>query len=69
MTVQQLIVVLQQFRPDRRVLVPGQEFGMADVGDVQSRRFSSWHGGDDAMGIGFRICSVAPTCIGGSASS
>jgi hypothetical protein len=33
MTVAQLIVVLQQFHPDRRVLVPGQEFGLADVGD------------------------------------
>jgi len=50
MTVEQLIVVLQQFRPDQRVVVPGREFGMADVGEVVSRRFSFYLGGDDAMG-------------------
>jgi hypothetical protein len=50
MTVQQLIVILQQFRPDQRVLVPGQEFGMADVGEVAPRRFSFYSGADPAWG-------------------
>ncbi len=50
MTVQQLIVILQQFRPDQRVVVPGQEFGMADVGEVASRRFSFYFGDDPAWG-------------------
>ena len=39
-TVEQLITALSQYPPDRRVVVPGQEFGLSDVGDVQSCRFS-----------------------------
>jgi hypothetical protein len=50
MTVERLIVVLQQFRPNQRVVVPGQEFGMADVGEVQSARFSFYFGDDPAWG-------------------
>jgi hypothetical protein len=50
MTVEQLIVVLQQFHPDRGVVVPGQEFGLADVGDVLSRRLSFYYGGGLAWG-------------------
>ena len=40
MTVEQLITALCQFPPDRRVLLPAQEFGFADVGDLASRRFA-----------------------------
>jgi hypothetical protein len=50
MTMEQLILVLQQFRPDQRVVVPGQEFGMSDVGEVLSRRFSFYVGPDPAWG-------------------
>jgi hypothetical protein len=50
MTVEQLIVALQHFRPDQRVVVPGQEFGMADVGEVMSRQFSFYFGDDPAWG-------------------
>jgi hypothetical protein len=49
-TVEQLITALSQYPPDRRVVVPGQEFGFADVGDVQSRRFSFYFGSDPAWG-------------------
>jgi hypothetical protein len=49
-TVEQLITVLCQYPPARRVVVPGQEFGLSDVGDVQSRRFSSYYGADAAWG-------------------
>jgi hypothetical protein len=41
-TVEQLITALCQFPPDRRVVVPGQEWGLADVGDVSSRRLAYW---------------------------
>jgi hypothetical protein len=50
MTVEQLITALSQYPPDRRVVVPGQEFGSSDVGDVQSRRFSFYYGDDPAWG-------------------
>ena len=50
MTVEQPITALSQYPPDRRVVVPGQEFGLSDVGDVSSRRFSFWHGADPDMG-------------------
>jgi hypothetical protein len=50
MTVQQLITILQQFSPERRVLVPGRKLGMADVGEVTSRRFSFYFGADPAWG-------------------
>jgi hypothetical protein len=43
-TVEQLITALSQYPPDRRVVVPGQEFGLSDVGDVQARRFSFYYG-------------------------
>jgi hypothetical protein len=50
MTVEQLITALRQYPPDRRVVVPGQEFGLSDVGDVASRRLAFSFCGDEAMG-------------------
>jgi hypothetical protein len=37
-TVEQLITAVCQFPPARRVVVPGQEFGLSNVGEVSSRR-------------------------------
>jgi hypothetical protein len=50
MTVKQLIAMLSQLPPHDRVVVPGQAWGEADVGDVASRRYAFWHGTDPAMG-------------------
>jgi hypothetical protein len=49
-TVDELITVLCQFPPDRRVVVPGQEWGLADVGDISSRRLAFSYSGDEDMG-------------------
>jgi len=49
-TVEQLITALCRYPPDRRVVVPGQEVGLSDVGDVRSRRFSFYYGPDPAWG-------------------
>jgi hypothetical protein len=50
MTVEQLIAALCQFPPDRRVVIPGQEWGLSDVGDVASRRLAYSPCWDAAMG-------------------
>ncbi len=50
MTVEQLVTALSQYPPGRRVIVPGQEFGLSDVGTVESRRFSFYHGADPDWG-------------------
>jgi hypothetical protein len=47
-TAEQLMTALSQYPPDRRVVVPGQEWGPSDVGEVQSRRLSFYHGADPA---------------------
>jgi hypothetical protein len=49
-TVEQLITALCQFPPGRRVVVPGQEFGLSDVGDVVSRRLAFSPSWDATMG-------------------
>jgi hypothetical protein len=45
MTVEQLITALCQYPPECRVVVPGQEFGLCDVGDVVSAHLSFWETG------------------------
>jgi hypothetical protein len=50
MTVEQLITVLCQFPPGRRVVVPGQEWGLSEIGDVASRRLTFSPAWDPEMG-------------------
>jgi hypothetical protein len=49
-TVDQLITVLCQFPPDRRVVVSGQEWCLSDVGDISSRRLAFSFSGDKGLG-------------------
>jgi hypothetical protein len=49
-TVEQLITALCQYPPDRRVVIPGQEWGLSDIGDVFSRRLSYSRPWDTTMG-------------------
>jgi hypothetical protein len=50
MTVEQLITALCAYPPDRRVVVPGQEFGLSDIGDVASRRLAFAYCGSEDRG-------------------
>jgi hypothetical protein len=49
-TVEQLITTLFQFPPGRRVVVPGQEWGLSDIGHVASRRLALSPAWDRDMG-------------------